>query len=316
MPSMNEQAGYTRGRVDAGTLGEVAAFVSAQTGGWMGVERVIEVITTIAAGPEAVLDLQRQGRRAGVAIVIDTCSTEGDAAELSVFVDEAAIGASSSAGGAEETLDNLLAWAEERVAGGPRSNLDLPIWPGTTVPEPWLRRHGFAKIYTYFEMERDGGEGAPILPQKPLPPGLAWHSYEERFFSSFFETLRRAFAGVHGTFIPGEEASRERTRGYPVPPSLLMQGERVAGYVRVEIGSNGSGEIASLGRHPDYRGLGIGEHLVRRGIEMLSARGVRQQRLEVTARNARAIELYERFGFRRCREYAVYRRPIRPPEKA
>jgi ribosomal protein S18 acetylase RimI-like enzyme len=306
--------------LDSTTLGEVAAFMSAQTGGWMSVERVVDVITTIVAGPEKVLDLWRGGRRVAAATLIDTCSTQGNAAELSVFVDD-------PEQSPEDAMDELLAWAEERLHGGPRSNLDIPIWPGITIPDSWLRRHGFEKAYTYFEMERDGEEGAHGPPEKALPDGFAWQSYDDRLFPGFFETLRLAFENVPGAFVPSEEATRERARRYPVPPpALLMQGERVAGFVRIELGGNGTGEIASLGRHPDFKGLGIGELLVKRGIEMLKANGVRQQRLEVTAVNARAVELYERFGFRRCREYVVHRRPIRarsgdplsadPPQRA
>ena len=306
-----EMAGFTRVPLNAATLAEVAAFVSARTAGWMSAPRVVEVSTTIVAGPESVLDLWREGRRAAVATLIDTCSTQGNAAELSLFVDNRAAGAAGSPGGAEEALDTILAWAEGRLRGGPRDNLDIPVWPGTTIPEAWLHRHGFAKTYTYFEMERDADKAAPLPPEKALPAGLSWHRYEDRFFSAFFETIQRAFENVPGAFVSSEEATHERARRFPIPPpALLMQDDRVAGYVRIELGKDGSGEIASLGRHPDYRGTGLGEHLLRRGLEMLVAHGARKQRLEVTAVNTRAAQLYERFGFRRCREYAVYRRPL------
>ena len=138
---MRPRAISMRVTIDSTTLWEVAAFVSAQTGGWMSVERVVDVITTIVSGPEGVLDLWRRGERVGVATLIDTCSTLGNAAELSMFVDAHASG--SLGGDGEDVMDNLLAWAEERLRGSPRSNLDIPVWPGTTISETWLRRHGF-----------------------------------------------------------------------------------------------------------------------------------------------------------------------------
>ncbi len=56
---------------------------------------------------------------------------------------------------------------------------------------------------------------------------------------------------------------------------------------------------ASLGMavRKEHRGLGIGEALLRAGIEWARSVGVRKFRLEVFATNGRAIHLYHKLGF-------------------
>jgi ribosomal-protein-alanine acetyltransferase len=63
--------------------------------------------------------------------------------------------------------------------------------------------------------------------------------------------------------------------------------------------SGASGRIYSLATHPERRGQGIGESLLRSMVEELGARGVRRVYLEVDEDNAAAIRLYERRGFRK-----------------
>ena len=58
-----------------------------------------------------------------------------------------------------------------------------------------------------------------------------------------------------------------------------------------------SGRIYSLAVHPDSRGQGIGDALLRSMVEQLGARGVRRVYLEVDRENAAALRLYERWGF-------------------
>ena len=57
------------------------------------------------------------------------------------------------------------------------------------------------------------------------------------------------------------------------------------------------GELANLALSPARRGAGLGSHLLRHVVGVAAARGVQKLFLEVRASNARAIELYTRFGF-------------------
>ena len=57
------------------------------------------------------------------------------------------------------------------------------------------------------------------------------------------------------------------------------------------------GELANIALAPGHRGKGLGGLLLERAMEVAQSRGVRELYLEVRASNARAIALYDRFGF-------------------
>ena len=61
------------------------------------------------------------------------------------------------------------------------------------------------------------------------------------------------------------------------------------------------GAIQNVGVVPEYRGLGLGEALVRRALEGFRAAGMSRVYLEVTAENAAAVHLYRSVGFRRAK---------------
>jgi ribosomal protein S18 acetylase RimI-like enzyme len=63
----------------------------------------------------------------------------------------------------------------------------------------------------------------------------------------------------------------------------------------------GYGAIQNLGVTIAHRGCGVGSLLLRRSLAGFQRSGLRRAYLEVTAQNADAVRLYERFGFRRTR---------------
>ena len=57
------------------------------------------------------------------------------------------------------------------------------------------------------------------------------------------------------------------------------------------------GELANMAVTLQFRGNGLGAHLMASILEVARDRGVRTMYLEVRASNERAVELYRRFGF-------------------
>ena len=64
---------------------------------------------------------------------------------------------------------------------------------------------------------------------------------------------------------------------------------------------DGYGSIQNLGVTPRHRGFGLGTALLQQALLGFQQVGLSRAFLEVTARNAGAIRLYERFGFTRVR---------------
>ena len=72
-----------------------------------------------------------------------------------------------------------------------------------------------------------------------------------------------------------------------------------------------AGHITQICVAPAHRGTGLGYELLRRSLVALSARGAKTASLTVTSSNTSAIDLYQRMGFARIREFAahVWERP-------
>lgn len=60
----------------------------------------------------------------------------------------------------------------------------------------------------------------------------------------------------------------------------------------------GNGSIQNVGVIPEVRGLGVGAALLLRSLHGFQSAGIALVSLEVTSQNVRAIQLYERLGFR------------------
>ena len=77
---------------------------------------------------------------------------------------------------------------------------------------------------------------------------------------------------------------------------VAVDGDVVAGYVGSQ-SVMGEADMMNLAVFPDYRRQGIGEMLVKRLVEELTANAVSSLTLEVRASNTGAIELYNKLGF-------------------
>ena len=57
-------------------------------------------------------------------------------------------------------------------------------------------------------------------------------------------------------------------------------------------------QINNIAIHPDFRGMGIGEHVLRQVIERVKFRGASLITLEVRPSNTAALALYKKLGFK------------------
>ncbi len=92
--------------------------------------------------------------------------------------------------------------------------------------------------------------------------------------------------------LPEEEAKRG------VVIYLAQKDETIIGKVHLQIDSYAVGGIYGLGVMPEYRGKGYGRAVLLHGIMQLKAAGAKEIMLQVEAKNATALRLYQSCGFK------------------
>ena len=70
-----------------------------------------------------------------------------------------------------------------------------------------------------------------------------------------------------------------------------------AGYCIGSVDSDLVGEIESIFVLPDYRGLGIGDELMRKSLQWMDKMGAGKITVNVAAGNEQAFGFYEKYGF-------------------
>jgi GNAT superfamily N-acetyltransferase len=161
-----------------------------------------------------------------------------------------------------------------------------------------------------------------------MPPGyrlVPWHdglidAHARTKFRSFrseidavvfpclgdLEGCRRLMREIRGKggFLPGATWLIARSR--ILPPGADRQSPQPAevewcGTIQGVIDSSGAGSIQNIGVVPGHRGLGLGSVLIAQAVRSFAAQGLERVSLEVTADNVRAVNLYQRLGFRRAK---------------
>lgn len=261
--------------LNAENRGLILDFLVEHSGGLLDPAHVADRLDNLIASPEHALAVGQP--LVGAATLIDTCDNSTDAAELTLFATDEAV------------IPRLLAWGEGLARRGPRGAIELPRWPRHSASSEQLQAAGYGPSYSMFTMVRTE---EPIPDSRPLPSPFVWVDLTESRIEAYYATLREAFAELPGAYIPDLPRFRERARRLPV--RLILHQERVAAFLRVErVGD--TGHIHSLGRHPDFRGAGLGEAILDEALSLLS--GAPRLELEVAARNQRALALYQRRGF-------------------
>ncbi len=225
------------------------------------------------------------------ATVVDRVSNGADAATLEI------LGARGSLGGellAELVVDPGVAFARR----GPRRALHIPLHPWlveAAAAQPNLEARGFALAYTCFTMRRLSDAVLPDVSELGL--GFRWAMLDEGRIEEAHRATAAMFAGAPSASLsPLDDFRRVVTSG-PDVWRVLLDGQRIAGMVRVIRLPGNGGKLGLLGRVPAYRGRGIGPQLVAEGLRVLTELGAREVTLDVEAENDCALDLYQRFGF-------------------
>jgi ribosomal protein S18 acetylase RimI-like enzyme len=201
----------------------------------------------------------------------------------------------------------LVQAGERCAAAGPRGSVEITLY-GATLDGAHLEELGYREGFRAHTMLRDAPPPAEL---PPAPEGLRFVPLEPEAAAPYREAVAAAFAGIPAMRMLPIEALREQIRMEAQKPhvrrELLLDADgAIAGFLTVD-----ADEVRVLGRHPRWRGRGLGPLLLARALAHVAARGHRTAHLEVVASNAEALALYERVGFRRVRSVAILRKALR-----
>jgi len=170
---------------------------------------------------------------------------------------------------------------------------------------------------TYFKRFRMEADLAHPHGTPPLPPGYRFVPWNEALLDVHARTKFRAFRDeIDAHVFPclgdlegcrrlmheirgksGFLASATWLIAFGTHPANL----RWCGTIQGVVDRQRSGMIQNVGIVPDHRGLGLGTCLIGRALAGFRTAGLRTAALEVTAENCRAVQLYQRLGFRRTK---------------
>lgn len=222
-------------------------------------------------------------------------------------------------------LDTLSCWS------------DLTAQPGLPTAG-WLRR-----IEAQLMMVRM--HGPQVLPQGPVPaayrrffmvanlepsvrlrpisppPGFKYERWSPAMARGLAQLVENAYRGhvdgrINDQYRSAEGAKRflDNISSYPgcgvLQPSaswvLIDQEGSAHGLALCTSVAPRTGHVAQVCVSPSLRGTGAGYELMRRALTSLSAAGLEEASLTVTAANERALALYQRLGFRTIREFDAF----------
>ncbi len=199
----------------------------------------------------------------------------------------------------------LLRTAAAQTLDGPRPTLQAYVPAGWTASLAFYARHGFARVATDLEMDRDGPP-----PEEVLPPGYRLRPYGLEGDAAEWARIHNLAFSAEFTF---ERFDAERTADeMRLPGARAVVGEtpdgRVAGFCFTHTADATKGCVQSLAVDPSHRGRGLGRALLVAGLRALAGEGRSGVELSVEGGNTVAQALYRSVGFRvREESYTLWR---------
>jgi ribosomal protein S18 acetylase RimI-like enzyme len=279
--------------------GELLAFVRAHPvdPDWsVPLERLLGSLPT---RDEAILDVEEGGERVAVAVLLDGLTNIDDVAMLELLGRRAELPM-------ERLIDFLKPMALEAATQAGKTGVDLYLNDqGGAVPA------GATAVRGALVMRRPDAE----LPVLRAPRGLRWKSLEESDLLAYHRLVLAAFADDPGMQVSPFDEFAQAVMKMPVRARLLCNLKGPVALARVSVNGE-EGFIDSLGRHPDWRGRGLGPVVLGEAARLLRSLGAQHLKLGVTSSNRTARRLYEQYGFSTTESWTVWRWPISPVSRA
>lgn len=180
-------------------------------------------------------------------------------------------------------------------------------------------RASWFRCYPRYFLEAPLG-GIASLPERPHP-GISIVPWTENRHDDTARLIAQAYQGHADSQINDQYRSPGGARRFlmnivqypgcgtffaPASCAAIDAGRHMRGVSLASLVASDVGHITQVCVAPADRGTGLGYELMRQSLIALAARGCRNASLTVTASNQAAIDLYQRMGFVKRRDFAAY----------
>ena len=217
------------------------------------------------------------------------------------------------------TTQRLLTEMLGALRATPRlERIEAQLMPfGTELDPAFLSQHFRLHTRQFMLLPLDEAK----LSGKPLSAGLRIEPWTDRAFEPAARLIQLAYAddvdGQINDQYCSEAGSLKFLRNIVLLPgcgqflpeaSFLVRpasGDRLIAMILTSTVAEGVGHVTQVCVMPGYQGHGIGRQLMECAIVALRRRNYESLSLTVTSVNKRAVELYERLGFRTVKTFAA-----------
>lgn len=218
----------------------------------------------------------------------------------------------------DHVLETLMAWPGVR-----RIETQLPHFSAETL-EPCFRRHGFrCYVRRFMLISLDGFHGrASKTAVRPGTGEFLIEPWERRHDQQAIQLICRTYRGhvdsaINDQYADAPGASRLienivelRGCGEQIPGASLVAIHRptreLAGLVALTGVRRQTAHVPQVAVAPEFQSRGLGAVLLEHAFREAAPRGYREVSLTVTDLNRRAVQFYERLGFKTFRTFGAF----------
>jgi ribosomal protein S18 acetylase RimI-like enzyme len=250
-------------------------------------------ITQLISSPHHLLDFSENGRRLAVFVLLDKIKNKGNNANLEIL-------AIRNDANAAALIGKAIVSALE-ILPSQFSGIEITLLESLPFRSELVRNYSLKPYYETYQMKLDS------LANIKNPPAyigvqLAGPTDEKEVYAVLEQSFRD---NVDTNIPPYAEWSQYRAISKNKSFTAIMRdGGKIVGFVTLNIDQ---GEINTIGVLPEMRGYGYGRDLILWGLNFLAERGHKSAKLTVAIQNQKALELYQKLGFKSSEHCCVYR---------
>jgi ribosomal protein S18 acetylase RimI-like enzyme len=255
-------------------------------------------LVRLLGAPDAmrqVLDYWHAGERVLLAALIRGGGGSGGAWQLLILGGRTPLAAGAFSGFLDE--------AEGRITPDGQADraLELSLPPPLGAMREMLEKRGYSNAYTYLTLFADV---QPTLE----PDDPEWRDVDASNVDVAYACCRDAFLETSAPVSSPEDGRAILLGADPRPRVLLAEGE-VAAVLRVVCLNEPArtAELRFICRNPRFRGQRLGDRALSEAFRLLRRVGALSVELAVASTNRAALNLYDRWGFRRVGQEEVFR---------